>query len=92
VSAPSKMAVKGQEEDEDLKGSLATKATTFQSHESEGTFHGPGLTLDQVIAPSCTYLESNKSRHNKLPGDLCCPRAVGMQISSRAPKPQYPGG
>lgn len=78
MSALSQMAVEGQEEDKD------TKATTFQSQELEGTFSWtwppPGWGHSPIL-----YLF-------ELPGDHCCPKAVGLQISSRGPQPPYPGG
>lgn len=78
MSAPSKMGVEGK----DSKG----KSPLF-SLGLENTFSWPCSHPGGGTVLSCTSLESNKSKHSKFPGDLCCCKAVGVQISSRAPEP-----
>lgn len=62
------------------------KATTISLVGQGTSFHGPGLTLVGSQPHGVNCLESGRSRHDKLPGDLCCCTAAGLQISSQDTK------
>lgn len=69
VPAPGKMGVKGEEEGKDSK-----KKSGSRCYHSAVSWVGEHLCMDlvsdRVTAPSSSCLESNKSRHNKPPGDF----------------------